>query len=258
MARLGSPSATSAEDVALARGQRDSSAGGDRPARRAQLTGDDPGHRRGEVHLAVARGADRRRDVVGPGVLEQEAGGARLDGRHDPLLLDRAGERDDLDLRARRRQLAGRLDAVEPRQVEVHDHDVRAERLGRAECLAAVGRLADHLDVLEERQELAQTTADHGVVVDEEHASGRTRAHRCADALGLASGGAATGPAGAHRAPASDWLAGGLAPPGGKADPGERDADLAEHLDRDEEADEQEEHAKELPELEELGGCRSG
>ena len=106
----------------------------------------------------------------GLSVLEQEPGGARLDGRHDPLLLDGAGQRNDLDLRTRRAELAGGLDAVEPRQVEVHDHDVRAERLGRAERLAAVRRLANHLDVLEERQELAQAATDHGVVVDEQHA----------------------------------------------------------------------------------------
>ena len=178
MARLGSPSATSPRTSRSRGVSAESSAGVIGPARRAQLTGDDPGHRRGEIHLAVARGADRRRDVVGLGVLEQETGGARLDGRHDPLLLDGAGQRDDLDLRTRRAELAGCLDAVEPRQVEVHDHDVRAERLGRAERLAAVRRLANHLDVLEERQELAQAAADHGVVVDEQHARSGRHAHR--------------------------------------------------------------------------------
>ena len=94
------------EDVALARGQRRVVDVRDQPAGRAQLTGDDPGHRRREIHLAVARGADRRRDIVGLGVLEQETGGARRDGRYDPLLFDGAGQRDDFDLRARRPELA--------------------------------------------------------------------------------------------------------------------------------------------------------
>ena len=43
-----------------------------------------------------------------------------------------------------------------------------------------------------------------------------------------------------------------------KPDAGERDADLAEHLDRDEEAGEQEQHAEELAELEELRRRRTG
>ena len=40
----------------------------------------------------------------------------------------------------------------------------------------AVGRLANHLDVVEGRQELAQATADHRVIVDEEHARAARRA----------------------------------------------------------------------------------
>ena len=62
----------------------------------------------------------------------------------------------------------------------------------------------------------------------------------------------------AWRPPGASTASDGVTPRGSrrvaaKLDAGERDADLAEHLDRHEEPGEQEEHPEELAELEELG-----
>ena len=139
-----------------------------RPGTVAQPAGDDPGDRRVEVDLAGDRGADGRGQVVGLGVLEEEPARAGLDGGRHPVLVDEAGQRDDLDLGMARLDLGGRRDPVHDRHQQVHDDDVRAQRLDRGQRLDAVLRLADHLEVVVEREEVAHAAADHRVVVGEQ------------------------------------------------------------------------------------------
>ena len=69
------------------------------PRAAAHPSGHDPGHGRVEVDLAGRGPSGWPGQVVGLGVLEQEAAGPRLDGGGDPVLLDEAGDRDDLDRR---------------------------------------------------------------------------------------------------------------------------------------------------------------
>ena len=82
----------------------------------------------------------------------------------------------DLELWMRGLDARGRLDAVEVRHHQIHDHDVRPELLGTLDGLAAVGRLADDLDVVVQLEEIAHPATDHRVVVDEEDADRWRRA----------------------------------------------------------------------------------
>ena len=133
------------------------------------------GDRPVEVYLATVGGADRQRQLLGRGVLDQVTGGAGLQGGLHPRLVDHGGHGNHLDTRHRRAHLAGRLDAVHRLHHQVHEDDVRWLALGchRAQpfqCLSTVGGLADHLDVVEDREVGAHAAAHHPVVVDDEHA----------------------------------------------------------------------------------------
>ena len=53
---------------------------------------------------------------------------------------------------------------------QVHEDDVRRQPASDGDRLAAVRRLADHLDVVLQVEEGFQAHANDGVVVDEQHA----------------------------------------------------------------------------------------
>ncbi len=72
-----------------------------------------------------------------------------------------------------------RLDAVEARHADVHEDDRRAQAPRLVDGLAAVGRLAHHLDVRRRLEQLAKAGADQGLVVGDEHARAHVRG-RCA------------------------------------------------------------------------------
>src|SRR5262245_59201001 len=117
---------------------------------------EDAGGGRVEVDLVVVGGADRGRDVVRVGVLEDEAARAGLQRRGDLLLLDEARQRDDLDLRVGDLDPADRADPVELGHHDVHQDDVGLELVHEVHALQAVLRLADDLDVVEELEIAAQ------------------------------------------------------------------------------------------------------
>ena len=67
-------------------------------------------------------------------------------------------------------QLAHRADAVAPWHHQVHQDHVGVELGGALERLVAVGRLADDLEALLEREERPQPLAHDRVVVDDQDA----------------------------------------------------------------------------------------
>jgi len=122
------------------------------------------------MDLAGEGGANGGRDLLGLGVLQDVAGRAGLERRGDLLLLDEARHRDDLGLRSFGLDPADRGDAVHVRHQEIHQDDVGLEATGHRHALAAVGGLADNLDVVLEVEEDAQAHPDDRVVVDDEDA----------------------------------------------------------------------------------------
>ena len=72
-------------------------------------------------------------------------------------------------------QLAGRLEPVEPGHPDVHQHDVGPQPRRGLEALAAVGGLADDLDVVAAAEHQRQRRPDERVVVDHEHPDARAR-----------------------------------------------------------------------------------
>ena len=93
-------------------------------------------------------GADRGRDLVGVGVLEQVARGAGLERRVHALLLAERRQRDDLDVVVARADPPRRLDPVDRLHLEVHQHDVRqppsaSSSREQRERLVAARRVAD-------------------------------------------------------------------------------------------------------------------
>ena len=109
------------QDLELALRQRLDGRGG-RP--RPHALGEDPRGRRIEMDLVVVGRPDRGRDVVRLGVLEDEPARSGLERGDDLLLLDEAGQRDDLHVRLGRLDPPDRRDAVELRHDEVHEHHV--------------------------------------------------------------------------------------------------------------------------------------
>ena len=68
---------------------------------------------------------------------------------------------------------ARRLDAIEDRHVEIHEHDIRGQQAALLEGLGAVGRHAHELDLLERGDEPSEPVADDAMVVRQDHADHR-------------------------------------------------------------------------------------
>ena len=90
------------------------------PQRCRELAGDG----RVQMDLAALSRPDRRRDLIGLGVLEQVTGRAGLKRCVDLLLLHEARHRHDLDIRIALLHRGGRLDAVHRLHHQVHQHHV--------------------------------------------------------------------------------------------------------------------------------------
>ena len=106
-------------------------------------------------------------------VLEQERARARPERLVDVLVEVERRQHDDARARAAAGDLARRLDAVEARHADVHEHDVRAERVGLGDGLVAVARLADDLDVRLGLEDHPEAGADEALVVCEQDADHR-------------------------------------------------------------------------------------
>ena len=130
-------------------------------------------HLRGDLRrderLAARGGADAGDQLVDGGVLQQVAAGAGHDGVHHVVVVDGDGQHDDAGPRRDARHLARRLDAGEPRHLQVHDDDVRRELADEAQRVAAVVGLSDDLEALFLEQ-APQAAAEEVVVVDEQDA----------------------------------------------------------------------------------------
>ena len=143
-----------------------------------------PARRRGAARTWASlsrRAASRRRNAISRWVrhaqvqlalgegLDEEVGGARLQGAQPVGFLGEAGDDDDgHGARPRRRpQLAGELEAVDPREDQVGEDEVGGIPPRELQGLAAVAR---HLDVPVVGEEQLQDAAHPGVVFDDQEA----------------------------------------------------------------------------------------
>ncbi len=143
---------------------------------RAQARGhvrQEPARRgRGDHGVAPVHGADRGEQLLGRGVLEQEAAGARLDRVERVLVQVEGGQHHDARGVRPAQQGAGGLDAVHLRHAHVHQHDVGARHGHRRHRLAPAPRLRHDRQVRLRVHEHGQPGADQRLVVHQGHADG--------------------------------------------------------------------------------------
>ena len=127
-----------------------------------------PGHGAADVDLAAQHGPQRQRQLGDGGVLQQVAGGA------GPQRLQHVGigavhREDD---RARPGMVARdqrrRLEPVEPRHGDVHQHDRRVVRGNRVERLAPVAGLEHRRDLRQAFEQRAEPGPHERVIVGEQ------------------------------------------------------------------------------------------
>ena len=175
MSALGRPRPT-ASATSRSRGLRrlEQLAGAVVAGRRAALAGDErdePARDGGGEHaVAGVDELDGAHDLGRRRVLEQEAGGARAQGTQHELVGVEGREDDDRGRVGLGAQQAGGGDAVELWHADVHEDDVGAVQVDRAEHAAPVVGLAHHLDALGAGQHHPQPRAHERVVVDEQDA----------------------------------------------------------------------------------------
>src|SRR6185503_9086440 len=133
----------------------------------------------GQRGVALGRGLDALDELVGRGVLEQVAAGARVERGEDAALVGERRQDDDLRVRVGVLDALRGLHAVGAVHLQVHQHDVRAQRARGLDRLLAARDGADDVEVLDAAQQLDEPLAHDGVVVDDEdpgHAIGTSAA----------------------------------------------------------------------------------
>ncbi len=167
---LVSPWATSAEDLQFAVGELGEGAwlGGRRS--RCQVLDQAFGHRRAKQRLAVGHGPNRAQQGLLMRVLEQVAPCPRPHGGQDRIRVLEHRQHEHADLRLRGQDPACGLDPVDPRQLQVHQDDVRSDLRGLGDDLVAVAGFADDFQVGRRRQQGAHALPEEVVIVSQQDA----------------------------------------------------------------------------------------
>ena len=124
--------------------------------------------RRGEQRVAGGDDADGLHEPGGRRVLEEEAVRAGPERAQDDLLVVVIGDDQDVRLRACGLDPADRLDPVQDRHLDVHQHDVGAAGERELDALGAVARLARDVQVGLGLQQRLHPAADELLIVDED------------------------------------------------------------------------------------------
>jgi beta-glucosidase-like glycosyl hydrolase len=129
---------------------------------------DAAGDRRREQRLTGGHRVDRGDELLRPGPLEQEAGGAGGQrAEHVVVVLER-GEDQHRRTRRCRGDRAGRGDPVEAGHADVHQHDVGPHLPAARDRLVAVGGLGHNLDAVVGGKDRPQAGPHQVVVVAEQ------------------------------------------------------------------------------------------
>jgi hypothetical protein len=128
------------------------------------------GDGRGQQRVARADHADGGHEVFGCGVLEEETGGPRGQGRVDVAVEVERGQDDHTWFVVRSGQdVAGGFQAVQSRHADVHQDHVGSGAPDRVDGFRAVGRLGDHVDAVC-REDHPEAGADQCLVIGDHHA----------------------------------------------------------------------------------------
>src|ERR1044071_1580349 len=168
------------EDLALAAGERDDERFRSRAAcfHQAREGGNDAAGDGGLQERLAARGRVNRGDEGFKCDVFQEI--AVRAGAQCTEKIRVVVERGEDENRRRRKALANarrRLNAVEPRHAQVHQHDRRMQRLDERDRFLAVRRFADDLEIVARGEERAQPFAKEHLIVgddDADHAGSST------------------------------------------------------------------------------------
>ena len=166
------PSATSADDASLLRGQLLDTAIAARPKDIAP----DPrknlaGHRWIEQRLAVGDAMDGVEEVVALDLLQHVPGCAGHDRAEQRLVVGERREDEHTRLLAMGSDVPARLDTGAPRHADIHHHHVGRGLGGRGDGRIRGARLADHLDGQVGLEQRAESAAHQLVVVAEQDAN---------------------------------------------------------------------------------------
>jgi hypothetical protein len=114
-----------------------------------ELLDDSTRDRRGQQRVPLRHRTDAGNELLGRDVLEQEATRARPERVVDVLVHVEGRQHHDFRVHAVGcEQPARRLDPIDLRHADVHEHDVRSQAQRLRHGVRAVGSLAGHLDVL--------------------------------------------------------------------------------------------------------------
>ena len=131
------------------------------------------GDRRVEQGPAVGDGADRRSELLGWDVLEDEPARPGPQGAIDVLVGVERGEDDHLERPIRfAEDPAGRGEAVELGHANVHEDDVGTVTACDLDGFEAGAGFGDHVDVGLLAQHHREAAADEGLIVDDGDAEG--------------------------------------------------------------------------------------
>src|SRR5205085_8793002 len=122
---------------------------------------------RAEKGSAFGNSSDSAKKIVLRGILQQIGSDTGLQGSHDVAFIAMHAQHYDGCSRQCARDSARRLDSVEVRHSDVHDHYVRFLVFNQPNNFASVAGFTDHLEVRLLLQEQSQAVADDSVVVGE-------------------------------------------------------------------------------------------
>mmetsp|Transcript_34850 Transcript_34850/g.63509 ORF Transcript_34850/g.63509 Transcript_34850/m.63509 type:complete len:224 (-) Transcript_34850:3-674(-) len=133
-----------------------------------------PRDHRADRAAARAQRAQLAGQVQRQAVLQQIAGGARLDAGNDMLLIAEDGNHHHLALGPRLRRVADQLDAAATGQVQVHQQHIGLQLVEHAPALGQVGRNAQQFDVGHAAEGMGERIPEAGLVFDNQD---RERSH---------------------------------------------------------------------------------
>ena len=122
-----------------------------------------------ERHLAIGGRADRGDQLIRLAVLEQVAD--RTGGQHvaNAAVVGERGQGDDRQARTALRDLTGCGNAVKDGHRDVHQDDIGTKPQYRVDRLNAVGRFADHSEIVGGVDQPGDPGADQRVIVNHQN-----------------------------------------------------------------------------------------
>ena len=131
--------------------------------------------RGGQQRVSAGHDPDRLEELLGRVVLQDESAGAGSERLVDVLVQVERRQDQHPGRVVGGEDPPRRLEPVELRHADVHEHDGRVEAGGLVDRLEPVARLGDDLDVRLTREQHAEARPDHRLVIGDEDAHAHIR-----------------------------------------------------------------------------------